>query len=709
MKKQPLHFSLVDWQKSASRPGWLVTLPKCLLLAALLGSNVNGYAAWSGVRFSAEHIEFDGSALYSVTGRLDAGGNVQASAETATFEMSPGRMRSLSLSCPASPSFDGGLCSGGEFRFELPGLHQDHEFSEVSGLIDRLVSDPGMVRLQGRLATEGLEAGFHAEIEDQNLRVDLSLAEQSLMPLQKLQQAPAETQWIKNGTGQGEFQLTVTGSSEPVINYRLQLTELSFDSPEGLYAGEGLQLDSQGMFSLGGTVSGRLSGSVTGGELLLGDFYRDFSDAAMAFEAQPTLNQAVLRIEKVLLTDHSAFKLQGSAQLGFEESKVPTSFTISNLELEFPGAYKRYFESVAAIFTLDGLELTGSVRWSGDWQDGAFQSGELELKDMTIVDIERGRFAITGLDARMRPGDHEFDSSLTWLGLLVGPVNLGAAELRLDSAPGRIALTRALELDVLGGQLVFDSLAIELPGSIESIEKDLDIELRAEMRSMDMELLTKAMDWPGFTGEISGVIPAVSLNEGVLTVDGEILFEVFDGRIALTHLRVERPFGVLPSLAANIDIHDLDLEKVTRTFSFGQIGGRLDGYVHDLRMLDWKPVAFDAWLGTPARQEKSNDISRQAVNHLTTLGGGAATTALTGPIMKMFNSFSYRRLGLGCRLQNNVCDLRGISEDETSVLIMEGAGIPKIMIKAFNRSLDFPQLLAGLTAVSGDQKIRVGD
>ena len=130
---------------------------------------------------------------------------------------------------------------------------------------------------------------------------------------------------------------------------------------------------------------------------------------------------------------------------------------------------------------------------------------------------------------------------------------------------------------------------------------------------------------------------------------------------------------------------------------------------HDLRLLDWKPVAFDAWLGTPARQEKSRGISRQAVNHLTSIGGGNATAALTGPLMKMFNNFSYRRLGLGCRLHNNICDVRGISEDDVSVLIMEGAGLPKIMIRAFNRSLDWPQLVAGLVAVSGDEPIRVGD
>ncbi len=121
---------------------------------------------------------------------------------------------------------------------------------------------------------------------------------------------------------------------------------------------------------------------------------------------------------------------------------------------------------------------------------------------------------------------------------------------------------------------------------------------------------------------------------------------------------------MLPSLSANIEAVNLDLEQLTRTFSFGQISGRIDGFIHDLRMLDWKPVAFDAWFGTPANQTGTRDISRKAVNNLTTLGGGGATTALTGPVMKLFSSFSYKSLGMGCRMQNNVCEIRGVSEDD---------------------------------------------
>jgi hypothetical protein len=195
----------------------------------------------------------------------------------------------------------------------------------------------------------------------------------------------------------------------------------------------------------------------------------------------------------------------------------------------------------------------------------------------------------------------------------------------------------------------------------------------------------------------------------VLEVDGKIFVNVFDGLVSLQDLRVERMFGVLPSLAANMEVTGLDLEQLTSTFSFGHISGRLDGYVHDLRMLNWQPVAFDGWLGTPADQTGKQDISRKAVTHLTTIGGGSATAALASPLMRMFSSFSYRRLGMGCTLADNVCEIRGLGQDETSVLLLEGAGVPKITIRAFNRRVDWPQMVANLEAVSGEGKIQVGE
>jgi hypothetical protein len=40
---------------------------------------------------------------------------------------------------------------------------------------------------------------------------------------------------------------------------------------------------------------------------------------------------------------------------------------------------------------------------------------------------------------------------------------------------------------------------------------------------------------------------------------------------------------------------------------------------------------------------------------------------------------------------------------------MEGAGVPKVTIRAFNRQVDWPQLLAQLKAATSGAPLRVGD
>jgi hypothetical protein len=77
--------------------------------------------------------------------------------------------------------------------------------------------------------------------------------------------------------------------------------------------------------------------------------------------------------------------------------------------------------------------------------------------------------------------------------------------------------------------------------------------------------------------------------------------------------------------------------------------------------------------------------------------------------MRMFSNFSYRRLGLGCSLQNYVCHLQGLGDDGAGVLILEGAGVPKITIRAFNREIDWPQMVSNLLAISEGESIQVGE
>jgi len=382
-------------------------------------------------------------------------------------------------------------------------------------------------------------------------------------------------------------------------------------------------------------------------------------------------------------------------------------YKVQELQMQFPLAYERYLEPVLASRTLDKLAVTGSFSWAGSGAGSEFPGGILAFDDLSVVDPARNRFAFTGMSAHVEVGASQGVSDFSWRGLLLGRINLGAGKVDLKTAPGLFELAQPLRLAVLGGEFVIDEFRLELAPADSNAEPAVNF--NASLNAMDLEQLTEALGWPTFAGKISGQIPGVSFDQGVLTVDGLLSFDAFDGQIQLSDLRIERPFGVLPSLAADLKIDNLDLQKLTQAFSFGNIAGRLDGYVHDLRMLDWSPVSFDAWVGTPDRQGDSRQISRQAVNSLTSIGGGGATAALTGPLMRMFSNFSYRRLGMGCKLENYVCSIRGLEDNDESVLIMEGSGIPKLMIQVFNRRMDFPQLLANLAAASAGEDIRIGD
>jgi hypothetical protein len=668
--------SIADVMRPASRimRGLCKTFAFCLVpLLFLFQSPL--MASYPEIRFSAETIEHENFSLAGVQAQL-------------------------------SPD--------GVFRFEsnriaVDGIEREISDLDLHGVIEEASFQGDRILFRSKLRTGLFEAGLEVTGEAGDISASLKLARQDLETFKGLEGMPPELAWLSRGHIDAALKFRQLSDSPPDIAIELAVGDLGFDSPDGRFAAESLGVSAKISAPGNDWSAPHIDGFIRSGELLIDDFYRNFSDGEMEFSLRPGLRDGKLTVLSAKLSDNYSLTLEGKAVLGSRQQPDSWKVEVNRLDLLLPGAYDRYLEPVAAAWTLNGLELTGQISWSGEWSGGEFSSGDLKIDDLSVVDTQRQRFAVTGLDARMRPGDHNFESRLDWRGLLLGRINLGQGNVVLDSEPGKFAITQPLVLEVLGGRLNLHELQVLLPGGSGEEAGEPDIHLRADLEDLDMEQLTAAFEWPAFSGKVSGKIPGVSFDDGVLDVEGEILVNVFGGLITLDDLRIERPFGVLPSLAANVEVQNLDLEQLTGTFSFGQISGRIDGYARDLRMLDWKPVAFDAWLGTPQRQTGSKGISRQAVNHLTTLGGGRATTALTSPVMRLFNNFSYKRLGLGCRMQNNICEVRGVSEDDVSVLIMEGAGIPKITIKVFNRSVDWPQLLAQLTAASEGESIKVGD
>jgi hypothetical protein len=622
------------------------------------------------IRLTAREVVYGDIQMHSLAVSLDKSGNFVISAE-----------RLLGL-----PVFQQGVQLDGELQL----LELGNDIAEATG----------------RVRYQGVESKWHIRSGEQESSLCLEADTRLLHRLTEFEAIQEPLSWVKKGRLETCARYLQTTAVQDQIDLSLALKGLAFDSPDGRYAAEALEIGLEAEWLLMEPPVIEAEVRVEAGEVLLDNLYVNFSAAPLTSMLRPHWRDGELSGVGISASDDGAMKLMAELSIAGSDA---WALDIKRLELAFPAAYGRYIEPLAALWTLDGLAVSGSMVWEGSLGPDKFRSGDLEIVDLSVVDTQLNRFALTGLETRLRPGNYDVSSELSWRGLLLGKINLGAGSALLDSEPGAFALLEPLELHVLGGKMHLERLHYRLPGTLLEGQSVSRFEIEARLTELDMAQLTTALGWPQFSGSLSGEVPGAMLSDGVLSVDGEVRVDVFDGAVIIRDLEVERLFGVLPSLSANIDMVGLELTQLTETFEFGRIGGKIDGYVHDLRMLDWRPVAFNAWMGTPESQSKSKAISRQAVNHLTTIGGGGATTALTSPMLRMFNNFSYRRLGLGCRLQNNACEITGVSEDGNSVLLMEGAGIPRITVRAWNRRVDWPQMVANLATISSGESIQVGD
>jgi hypothetical protein len=263
-----------------------------------------------------------------------------------------------------------------------------------------------------------------------------------------------------------------------------------------------------------------------------------------------------------------------------------------------------------------------------------------------------------------------------------------------------LGLRAPVALPVFGGTLGVSRFAWT-PAGAEQRGTRLDLSLKPQ--GLDLAQLSAALDWPAFSGTLSGEIPGVRYADEVLAFDGGLDVDVFGGALRIGAMTLERPFGVAPTLAADIEFDDLDLKPLTGAFGFGEITGRLDGHVRGLRLLDWTPVAFDADLHTDTDARDPRRISQRAVDDLTRVGGGGIAAGIQNRMLALFDTFGYRRIGLKCRLANNVCHMDGVDSSGSGYTIVEGSGLPRVTVIGHQRQVDWPVLVARLKAATEGQ------
>lgn len=533
---------------------------------------------------------------------------------------------------------------------------------------------------------------------------DLTSFELRRVPIQWAQALLAKA-WPDANLKSGEFDAKLAieaPANRPLrISGPLALRGIGLETADATIAGESLG----GRFAIDYRTTPVLSllavdGELRGGEFLAGNTYIALPATPVGLRIDALQHRgAGWELPRIEWRDGDALAAEGSARFGTDASLRALDIAVHSGDMS--PLRQRYLSGWLGLFGLGEVDLHGAMDLRVQVRDGVLQVADASLHGVDLRDPSE-RFVFNGLQGDVRySAGAPVQSELRWRGGKLYGLDFDAARLPFASADGLLRFREDAIVPLLGGRITFRGLTIRPPQG----ESGADIRFALVLEDIDFGRVSEALGLPAFQGRLSGSIPDARYANERIDFDGGLSMQLFDGQVAFSSLALERPFGSAPSLSADIALDDLDLLRLTEVLGFGSITGRIDGRISGLRLVDWTPVAFDARFITDARPGVKQRISQRAVQNISSVGDASFVTSLQGQLIGLFDDFGYRRIGIGCRLANEVCAMSGLHSANNAFTIVEGAGIPRLSVVGFNRQVDWPTLVERLTAVgSGEVK-----
>lgn len=663
-----------------------------LLLLPLLAMSVSGQARTLSARIAK--VVTPVASLQDVTVRLEWPAAAEAGQLTLTARrmLAPDlgyRFDNLTWRCPLQRDA------------QREGWHCEGEIHSAGRKPLKLGIDLATVSTDAVLASGSSNLALHRNAAAPDItRIDLTR-----VPLAWAQALLAQA-WsdanLKAGQMSGSLNIHTPESQPLRVEGRLAFAGLGLDTPDGSIAAEGLgaQVDLDYRKSAGLSLV-TMDGSLRGGEMLVGNGYIALPTTPVEIRiAARQQDESGWEIPQLLWNDGNAMRAQGS--LGFDAQTRLRDADIQVESADMASLRPRYLSGWLGLFGLGELRLQGAMSAQLQMQGGELVRATADLREVSVIDAQQ-RFRFDGLNGTpVFSASAAVDSDLRWRGGEVHGLAFGAASLPLDSANGGIGLREAVTVPMLGGGLRFEDINLRPPAG----ERGMEFDFGLTVEGLDVGQLAKALDWPAFQGRLDGRIPKARYANDRLDFDGNLVTHMFDGTVQVSGLAMERPFGTAPTLSADIEMDDMNLQSLTEVFGFGEITGALDGSIRNLRLVDWKAEGFDADLHTDPNWKGRRRISQRAVQDLSSVGGaGGLGDSLQAQALKLFDDFGYRQIGIRCRLAEEVCDMDGLRSAGNGFIIVEGSGLPRLTVVGFNHRVDWPTLVERLVAVTqGESK-----
>lgn len=503
---------------------------------------------------------------------------------------------------------------------------------------------------------------------------------------------PVDMPQLTQGTLQGGLRVGGDASGANRLDADLQFADVGFSDTAGLHAAEKLR----GTMKLAAERKGgrwNWQGDIAwqSGELFWQPLYLAGS-GGRRLSASGSYDGARLVVERAVAVLPQIGNLQFAAQWDVKQGALIEASAHGN-DLALERLFADYAKPFLAQSALAEAALSGHADVDWRYRDGETQSLSLALRDAGVTDAQQ-RFAWRGVNTAFewqRDAAHTLDIAFAGGELLGMP--FGSARWQVQTRGMEFGMNQAV-LPLLDGKLELRDLRLRRDGD------DWRWQLGAALSGVSMEQVSRAVGWPTMYGILAGNIPKVSYDGEAIRTEGALLFNLFDGTVVASRLRLVDPFGRAPRLYGNLSMRELDLDLLTHTFSFGNMQGRIDADVSDLELQDWQPARFDARIeSSPGNYPKK--ISQKAVQNISALGGAGAAAAIQRSYLRFFENFGYDRIGWRCRLRNGVCAMGGVDNGNGGAYaIVKGGGIPAITVMGYNRSVSWDELVTRLKRVT---------
>ncbi len=506
------------------------------------------------------------------------------------------------------------------------------------------------------------------------------------MNLQNAQLSRLAT-WLPDGApkvGSGIAQGNITLAADSAVVLDLTVSGLGFSDTTGLHAGEKVSGQVQLQAGKKNNIlqwKGRVDWG--NGEIFWQPLYLT---GGFALEAAGTLSADTIQIDNAQLNATNIGQVDFNASWDRDNNKLDR-VRLSSSALSMAALYERILKPFLQGGKYSDMRTAGSAQLSLDYNEQAIQSLKLNLKDLSLEDLKNRRFALFGVNASI-PWDkiarRHADISVEGGELLRIPFGKFHVPLEMQGLDFEIG---QLQIPLLDGKLSLNDFVAK------KTARDWTWQFRGGLTPISVNQLTQSLGLPQMYGKLSAVIPKVSYAQSTLKIDGALLFNIFDGTVTAKNLELLDPLGSAPHLTSNLEMRNLDLNLLTRTFSFGSVTGKIDAQLDNVELINWEPVKFDAKIvSSPGDYPKR--ISQTAVGNISALGGASASAAIQRTFLRFLKTFGYSKIGLSCHLRNGVCEMGGIEPVAgNGFLIVKGGGVPEINVIGYNRRVNWHELL----------------